>query len=152
MVRRAIDEGIDVVDLLSTALNLDPSQRYRAHLELARKFLEEGKALVYKDPVQASEKLYKAAEEAVKALAIRLGLDEAERAAKAGRWTAELLFHAVDSISARLGVKEFRLWWRVAWFLHVEGFHEAKLDPGQVSLDVEYIEDIVGLAERTLGG
>jgi hypothetical protein len=42
----------------------------RQHVELALKYLEEGGALIYKDPVKASEKLYKAAEEAVKTLAI----------------------------------------------------------------------------------
>jgi protein tyrosine phosphatase (PTP) superfamily phosphohydrolase (DUF442 family) len=36
------------------------------HLELAERFLAEGRELIDKDPVQASEKLYKAAEEAVK--------------------------------------------------------------------------------------
>jgi hypothetical protein len=39
-------------------------------IELALKYLEEGRALVEKDPVQASERLYRAAEEAVKALAL----------------------------------------------------------------------------------
>ena len=40
------------------------------------KFLEEGKALVDKGPAQASEKLHKAAEEAVKALAIHYNLSD----------------------------------------------------------------------------
>jgi len=40
------------------------------HVEIAEKFLVEGKELIDKDPVQASEKLYKAAEETVKALAL----------------------------------------------------------------------------------
>jgi len=44
------------------------------HLELAERFLTEGRGLIDKDPVQASEKLYKAAEEAVKAIAIALDL------------------------------------------------------------------------------
>jgi hypothetical protein len=42
----------------------------RQHVELALKYLEGGGALIYKDPVKASEKLYKAAEEAEKTLAI----------------------------------------------------------------------------------
>ena len=42
----------------------------------ALKYLEEGKALADKDPVQASEKLYKAAEEVVKALALHFDLGE----------------------------------------------------------------------------
>jgi hypothetical protein len=46
----------------------------RRHLELAERFLVDGKEL----PVQASEKLYNAAEEAVKAIATALKLPEAK--------------------------------------------------------------------------
>jgi hypothetical protein len=42
----------------------------RERVELALRLLEEGKALADRDPVQASERLYKAVEEAVKALAL----------------------------------------------------------------------------------
>ena len=45
-------------------------------MEFAEKYLEEGRSLVDKDPVQASEKLYKAAKECVKALAIHSNLIE----------------------------------------------------------------------------
>jgi hypothetical protein len=51
------------------------------------------------DPVQASEKLYKAAEEAVKVLARRFALPEHEEAEGKGRWTAILLSSAVRSLS-----------------------------------------------------
>ncbi len=99
--------------------------------------------------MQASEKLYKAAEEAIKALAIALNLDEAKAAREQGRWTAALLFSAVDSISDRLGGgEEVRLWWRVAWFLHVEGFHEARLKPSQVVRDLKHVEALVRLAQE----
>lgn len=55
-------------------------------MKLALKYLEEGKSLVDKDPVQASEKLYKAAEEVVKALATYFNLsDILEDVAKSGR-------------------------------------------------------------------
>lgn len=127
------------MDVLAKAL--DPPRR--AHLELAEKFLAEGKELV--DPVQAAEKLYKAAEEAVKA--VSLSLREAERAEEAGRWTAALLFEAADSLSERLG-EEFRLWWEAAWFLHVEGFHEARLAGAQVKREVPYVEKVVETARR----
>ncbi len=63
LINEAMKRGIDIIDLISKALNLDPSERSRAHLELAEKFLNEGEALIDRDPVQASEKLYKAAEE-----------------------------------------------------------------------------------------
>jgi hypothetical protein len=44
------------------------------HLELAERFSSEGKELVGRDLVQAGEKLYEAAEEAVKAIATALKL------------------------------------------------------------------------------
>jgi predicted nucleotidyltransferase len=68
--RRGFDVESLVVDLLVRTLNLDPRVAGEAHLELSHRYLGEGRALVDKDPVQASGKLYKAAEEAVKALAI----------------------------------------------------------------------------------
>ena len=140
--------GIDVVDLIAKALNLDPSEQSRAHLELAEKFLSDGKELIDKDPIQASEKLYKAAEEAVKAIAIALNLDEARKALEQGRWTAQLLFDAVYNASDKLGKKEVKWWWRSAWFLHVEGFHEARLRPDQVRRDVPDVEALVNLAKN----
>jgi hypothetical protein len=45
-----------------------------SYLELSAKYLNEGKSLIDKDPIQASEKLYKAAEEVVKALTIYFNL------------------------------------------------------------------------------
>ena len=147
LLEKARRQGLDLVDLISKALSLDPNSRAAAHLELAERFLNEGRELVEKDPVQASEKLYKAAEEAVKALATALGLGEAERAGEYGRWTAQLLFQAVDSASRVVG-EEVRLWWRVAWVLHVEGFHEARLSTQQVSRDLPYIEKLVNLAKQ----
>ena len=50
-------------------MNLDPSTVVGARIELAAKYLGEGRELIDRDPVQASEELYKAVEEAVKALA-----------------------------------------------------------------------------------
>jgi exonuclease VII small subunit len=47
---------------------------YLSRLDSARKYFEEGEALIDRDPVQAGEKLYKACEEAIKALAIYHGL------------------------------------------------------------------------------
>jgi hypothetical protein len=51
----------------------------RRHLELAERFLVNGMELVDEDPAQASEKLHKAVEEAVKAIATALKLPEVER-------------------------------------------------------------------------
>jgi hypothetical protein len=120
------------------------------HLELAERFLAEGRGLIDKDPVQASEKLYKAAEETVKALATALNLDEAGKALEKGRWTVSLLNDAVYTISEKLGVKELIDWWDAAWFLHVEGFHEARLRSVDVAKRLGHVEALVNLAKRVV--
>ncbi|ABW02061.1 PaREP1 family protein [Caldivirga maquilingensis] len=139
--------GIDVVELLAKALSLDPATVSKAHLELAVKFLNEGKDLIDKDPIQASERLYKAAEEAIKAIAVALNLEEAKRASEISRWTTQLLFDAVDNASDKVGKRELRWWWGRAWFLHVEGFHEARLRPDQVRRDLPDVESLVEFAK-----
>jgi hypothetical protein len=74
------------------------------HVELALRFLEEGKGLVDKDPIQASEKLYKAAEEAVKALTIYFNLVNIIKSVnERGRWTVTDLERAALEISRKLG-------------------------------------------------
>jgi hypothetical protein len=69
----------------------------------AERCLDEGKKYVEQgDLVQASEKFYKAAEEAVKVLARRFALPEHEEAESRGRRTAALLFSAVRRLSERV--------------------------------------------------
>ena len=86
------------------ALGLDPRVGSEAHLELALRYLEEGRALLDRDPVQASEKLYKAVEEAVKALVVHFDLVEVlETVERRGRWTVTELERAVREVSRRLG-------------------------------------------------
>ena len=126
--RRGVDvEGV-LVRVLSRILGLDPRGEARAHLELARRFLEEGERLAGEgDTVQASEKLYKAAEEAVRAAALLLGLNEILEAVEArGRWSVTDLERVVRALSRR--IPEARRWWDAANYLHVWGFHEARLD------------------------
>jgi uncharacterized protein (UPF0332 family) len=119
-------------------------------IELAERFLAEGRELIDKDPVQASEKLYKAAEEAVKALAIALNLEEAKKAIESGGWWSKLLEKAARDIAKALGVKEYILWWDAAYKLHVDGFHEAKLSSEDVKDRYGYIEEMVNQAKRIL--
>ncbi len=57
LVERGIDVETYVVDMLAKAVGLDSEAVAEAHLELALRFLAEGKALADRDPVQASEKL-----------------------------------------------------------------------------------------------
>jgi len=120
------------------------------HLELAERFLSEGRELIDKDPVQASEKLYKAAEEAVEALAIALNLDEAEKTLEKGRWTVSLLNDAIYAISEKLRVKELMDWWDAAYRLHVDGFHEARLRSVDVAKRFGHVEALVNLAKRVV--
>jgi len=119
-------------------------------VELAERFLAEGRDLIDKDPVQASEKLYKAAEEAVKALAIALNLEEARKAVESGGWWSKLLEKAARDMAKALGVKEYILWWDAAYKLHVDGFHEAKLSSEDVKDRYGYIEEMVNQAKRIL--
>lgn len=113
---------------------------------MARKFLEEGKALVDGDPVQASEKFYKAAEEALKIIAVALKLEIVERVEREGRWSSRYYFKAVKQAGDRLGIDLWNLW-NAAWVLHVEGFHEMRLGPEEVKDLADKVEALVKLAE-----
>ncbi len=119
-------------------------------LLVAERFLSEGRELIDKNPVQACEKLYKAAEEAVKVLAITLNLEEARKAFESGGWWSKLLEKATQGIAKALGIKQFILWWDSAYKLHVDGFHEAKLSSEDVKERYEYIEEMVNLAKKVL--
>jgi len=120
------------------------------YVEIAEKLLAKGRELIDKDPVQASEKLYKAAEEAVKALAIALNLPEARKAIESGGWWSKLLEKAAQAVAKALGIKEFILWWDTAFKLHVDGFHEARLSSEDVKERYEYIETMVNMVKRIL--
>jgi hypothetical protein len=118
------------------------------NLELARKLLEEAKGYIGKgDPVQASEKLYKVAEEALKFLSTRYAVDISEEASRRGRWTTNLLFKAVETMAEKLG-EDLRRCWNTAWTLHVEGFHEANLDAAYVARNIGDIQELLRLAEK----
>jgi hypothetical protein len=120
------------------------------HIDLALRYLEEGRLFIDRDPVQASEKLYKAAEEAVKALATRFGLgDILKRVEGRGRWTVTEFEKAVSRISEKLG-EWFDAAWDAANYLHVWGFHEAKLDLEDVRKRLPRIERAVSEARRVI--
>jgi hypothetical protein len=150
--KRGVDVEPLLIDFLVKELNLDPRVGVEAHLELASKYLEEGRGLVDKDPVQASEKLYKAAEEAVKALAFHFDVREVlDVVEKRGRWSAAELARAVMKISKRLE-RWFRYSWDSAWVLHVWGFHEAKLSLEDVKERLPDVERLVSEARRVVEG
>jgi hypothetical protein len=151
MERRGLDMEDFVLRLLSKELNLDPKTVAEARLELAERYLAEGKELVDRDPVQASEKLYKVAEECVKALAIHYNLEDIlGNVEKRGRWTVTDLEKVVEEISRRVD-ELFISFWDHAWALHVWGFHEAKLDSESIKIRVKYIESMLEKTRRILG-
>ena len=113
------------------------------------RYLEEGKKYIEsEDIVQASEKLYKAAEEAVKKLAQVYADGVWKEAEEKGRWTSSLLFKAVVEIAKKLNQEEIRHYWAVAWTLHVEGFHEGRLDINYIKEEIKGIEELVKIEKE----
>lgn len=132
--------------MVDVGMELDAKQ----HLEYALKYFGEGKSLTDKDPVQASEKLYKAAEEVVKAFTVHFNLtDIIRRVDERGRWTATELEKAVLRISEKLGEWFFDSWDK-AWTLNVWGFHEAKFDTEDVKRRLPAIEKMVLEAQKII--
>jgi len=116
-------------------------------LKLIRKFFGEGKELIDKDPVQSSEKLYKAVEESVKTLAYLYDLkDVLEKVDKHGRWTVAFLESVVKKLRDR--VEGLREAWDVANYLHVWGFHEGKLDKESIEMRIPSIEKLLRSLEE----
>ena len=142
--KRGYDLESLVVESIVEKLGLDPREEAEVHLELAEKFLTEAKKYIESgDPVQASEKLYKAAEECVKALAIRFGIPEVEEARREGRWWTKLLSRASKRLSAMLNETIVMYGWSVGYDLHVWGFHESALDMDNVKASLPTIEQLV---------
>jgi hypothetical protein len=141
-----------VIDALAKLAEMDPKALAEARLELAGRYLEEGRRLIDNDPVQASEKLYKAAEECVKALAVHFNFDGILRKVEErGRWSVTELEKAVLRISERLG-SWFSSAWDQAWTLHVWRFHEAKFDAEDVRARFPSVEKMVEEASKLVKG
>ena len=148
--RRNLDLEPPADNFLASLLEPDPHAAAESNLELAVRYLEEGRKLIDTDPAQASEKLYKAAEEAVKALTIHFNLkDILEDVEKRGTWSVEKLEKAVLSKSDKVG-DWFRSLWDTAWALHVWGFHEAKFDAEDVRRRLPSIDRMVTETQRII--
>jgi len=66
-----------------------------------------------------------------------------------GRWTSPLLFEGVAQIARNLKNEQVRRYWNAAWFLHVEGFHEGRLDIERVREQAGDVEELVKLVETS---
>lgn len=127
LIRKAEEKGIDVEEVLIQLIYKDdPEGEVKFRLEMAKKYMVEAEDYIKKgDPVQASEKAYKVAEELVKALAEKFNLPEYQKARNEGRWYAYLLGSAAGKLSSYLGAWVMN-GWSAGYTLHVWGFHEAK--------------------------
>ena len=140
--KRKIDIETEIIDYLIKKLELNPDEEAKIHLELAEKFLKEGKNILNKDPIQASEKFYKVAEECIKALALHKKYSSIiEKVKDKGRWGVNELDKSAIEISKEAG-EWFIGAWDSAWTLHVWGFHETKLDKEEIKERIKYIEKI----------
>ena len=148
--RRGIDIESRVIELLSRDLGLDPREEALIHLEFAARLLDEARQAIEKeDAVQASEKLYRVAEECIKAMVKALDLDEAREARSRGRWSLRLLDVVAAKLAERLGRRVYDDWSH-AHFLYVEGFHEARLSIDQVKARARYVEELLEIARNTI--
>jgi len=100
------------------------------------------------DAVQSSEKLYKAAEESIKALAEQFNLEEVKTAEEKGRWTVTLLEKAVGKLVEKFGM-DVEIAWAEANYLHIWGFHETKLDIEDVKRRIPTIRKLIVLTKKT---
>lgn len=117
-------------------------------VELIKHLLIEAEGfLAKKDSLKSSEKLYKAAEECIEILSERFNLEESKTAEERGRWTVTLLERAVGKLVDRIGI-DVQLGWDAANYLHVWGFHEAKLDAEDVRRRMPIIKKLIELAEK----
>ena len=98
------------------------------------------------DVVQVSEKLYKVAEECIKAMAKLLSFEEAK---EKGRWTLKLLDAAARKLAEKVDAVVLHSWDH-AYFLHVESFHEARLGLEQVEARMKYIEELLHIAKKLM--
>ncbi|MGC9105607.1 MAG: PaREP1 family protein [Thermoprotei archaeon] len=151
LIRRAQEKGIDVEELILLALSReDPQEAAELRMELAEKYFSEAEDYLRRgDAVQASEKAYKAAEEAVKALAEKFDVPEYKQALREGRWYAYLLGKASSSLAKELG--EWAVYgWSSAYFLHVWGFHEGKLNPDDVTAYLNRVKEMLRKAKEVI--
>ncbi len=100
------------------------------------------------DPMQASEKLYKATEEAIKFLAEHHGLSEIDTAEKRGRWSTGLLGTSSKKLTEQLAKKEIDEAWTKAFDVHVLGFHKNQYRVAEVAFAVPYIENLITYVEE----
>ena len=117
-------------------------------------FLQRGKELIDGEPIQASEKLYKTAENCIKILSQKYAQKELDKAKEAGQWWTKLLNRASSKIGKNLSNKipdgdRIPNYWDAARLIHIDGFHEGRLSPEELRKDnrLGYVEKLLEIAE-----
>ncbi len=78
-----------------------------------------------------------------------LGLPEAEEARKRNKWSLRLLDFAANRLAMEVDGRIYDDWDH-AYFLHTEGFHEARLDSNQVRARAKYVEELLEIAKKII--
>jgi len=111
--------------------------------------MNEAKTYIEKeDLVQASEKLYKITEECIKTLAQLLQTPEYKKAIELNKWSILLLDEAAVTLSEKLNEFRIRDAWTHAYFLHVEGVHEARINIKAIKIRKPIIEWLLKYVEK----
>lgn len=148
---KGLDIGEFVIRALTEVAGLDPEELTSVRVELAEKNLEEAKEFVAKrDVTQASEKLYKAVEECIKALSEKFRLPQLDIIRRRGRWDTWLLGQAATDLSRLLGEEKIRYAWTIAYDVHVWGFHEAKYRVEDVESAIPIVEWLINYTKEML--
>ncbi|MEM1627644.1 MAG: PaREP1 family protein [Sulfolobaceae archaeon] len=113
---------------------LRPLTSAEAYLQEADEFLERG------DIVQASEKYYKAVEEAIKILAIENKVSALNEAKAKGGWDLETLNKAVNELAKIYGERII-----IDWSASVS-LVTTNLSPNSIREIVRYVKDLVDLS------
>lgn len=111
--------------------------------------LERAKVYVsHNDPMQASEKLYKTTEEAIKFLAEHYKVSEVNEAMGQGRWWIKLLGRAAKSIDRATQKHDVDNAWVRALDIHSIGFHENAYSIEDIQPTIPFIEKLVASVQE----
>jgi hypothetical protein len=120
-------------------------------LTMPKRLIEEAKEYLAKNnSIQASEKLYKATKECVKVLAEKYSIEEYRKALESSRWRVGLLDKAVVTLFRTLNEPRIMDAWDSAYYLHVQGFHEAKLNIEAVEVRLPKVEWLINYVKERL--
>jgi len=126
-----------------------PVKMLLVRVDLAERFLEEAKAHLRKgDPVQASEKLYKVAEECTKALAGAFNVPELEEVRKRGSVDGVPARQCIQVFGKKLDEPRIEYAWAIAYDIHVWGSHEAKYGIEEIEGDVTHMEWLLNYTKK----